>query len=58
MDTISSGYTFYQPPPPVGYWVFPGSAPSGEFIIMLPKRPRWLTRKFMSIFEFEWRDNE
>ena len=50
-------YTITQPPPKVGYWLMPGSAPSGEVRWMMPKKPNWFHRTFMRLLlGWEWRD--
>ena len=53
-----SPYTFYVPPPPMGYWVLPGSAPTSEVRFMMTKKPNWLYRTFMRVLlGWEWRDS-
>jgi hypothetical protein len=47
-------YTFFVPPPPVGWWVLPGGGPSAQIKFSAHKKPRWLTIKMMW-WIFEWK---
>jgi hypothetical protein len=47
-------YTFFSPPPPVGYWVLPGGSPAGFIKFSCHRKPRWLTIKMMW-WIFEWK---
>lgn len=56
-EDLKPSYEIRFPPPPVGWWILPGSSEKGCIKFSGHKRPRWLTRKMMEwVFEWKWED--
>lgn len=50
-------FTFSSPPPPVGYWIMPGSTKTWQTKFAVYTKPRWHVRKMMLwVFGWDWED--
>lgn len=52
-------WTLITPPPPVGWWILPGSIPSCQIKFSVPSKPNWLHRKMMQwLMGWKWEENK
>lgn len=51
-------YILWTPPPPVGYWILPGSTSVSSIKFSMLTKPNWLHRKMMQwLMGWKWENN-